>query len=176
MLMTWGLLTPANAQSPKSFYDFTVKTIDGKAYPLAQLKGKKVLVVNVASKCGFTPQYEELQQLYDTYKANNFVVIGFPANNFLWQEPADNQEIAQFCSLTYGVTFPMMEKVSVRGKEMAPLYQWLTQKSWNGKKDASVKWNFQKYMIDENGGWVGVVSSKTSPLSDTIVNWIKGSN
>lgn len=173
-LMALGLATPVVATQPKSFYDFTVKTIDGKEYPLSQLKGKKVLVVNVASKCGLTPQYKELQQLYDTYKEKGLVIIGFPANNFLWQEPGSNDEIAQFCSLNYGVTFPMMEKVSVKGKEIAPLYRWLTQKSLNGKQDASVQWNFQKFMIDEQGHWVGVVSPKQSPLCETIVSWVEG--
>lgn len=169
-----GVVSPVVAASPKSLYDFVVKTIDGKEFSLAELKGKKVLVVNVASKCGLTPQYEELQQLYDTYKDKNFIIIGFPANNFLWQEPGSNEEIAQFCSLKYGVTFPMMEKISVKGKEIAPLYQWLTQKSLNGKQDAPVEWNFQKFMIDENGNWAGMVSPKTSPLSETIVSWIEG--
>lgn len=169
-----GVVSPVVAALPKSLYDFVVKTIDGKEFSLAELKGKKVLVVNVASKCGLTPQYEELQQLYDTYKDKNFIIIGFPANNFLWQEPGSNEEIAQFCSLKYGVTFPMMEKISVKGKEMAPLYQWLTQKSLNGKQDAPVEWNFQKFMIDENGNWAGMVSPKTSPLSETIVSWIEG--
>lgn len=172
-LMALGLASPVVSAQPKSFYDFTVKTIDGNDFSLSELKGKKVLVVNVASKCGFTPQYKELEQLYETYKDKNFVVIGFPANNFLWQEPGTNEEIAQFCSLKYGVTFPMMEKISVKGKDMAPLYEWLTKKSLNGKQDASVQWNFQKFMIDENGNWVDVVSSKTSPLSETIVNWIE---
>lgn len=176
LLMAFGLTgvtAPACGAQPKSFYDFTVKTIDGKDFPLSQLKGKKVLVVNVASKCGFTPQYKELQQLYDKYKDQNFVIIGFPANNFLWQEPGTNEEIAQFCFLKYGVSFPMMEKISVKGKEMAPLYQWLTQKSLNGKQDAPVEWNFQKFMIDENGNWAGVASSKTTPLSPTIVSWVE---
>lgn len=174
-LMALGLATPVvTSAQAKSFYDFTVKTIDGEAFPLSQLKGKKVLVVNVASKCGFTPQYKELQQLYDTYKDKNLVIIGFPANNFMWQEPGSNEEIAQFCSLKYGVTFPMMEKISVKGKEIAPLYQWLTEKSMNGKQDAPVQWNFQKFMIDEKGNWVGMLPSKTSPLSETIVQWIEG--
>lgn len=169
----FGMTLPVMGASPESFYDFTVKTIDGKDFCLSELKGKKVLVVNVASKCGLTPQYVELQELYERYKDRNFVIIGFPANNFLWQEPGTNEEIAQFCSLTYGVTFPMMEKISVKGKDMAPLYRWLTQKSLNGKEDASIEWNFQKFMIDENGNWAGVVSSKTSPLSETIVSWIE---
>ena len=119
----------------KSFYDFTVRTIDGKEFPLSSLKGKKVLVVNVASKCGLTPQYAKLQELYEKYKDKNFVIIGFPANNFMGQEPGSNEEIAKFCSLNYDVTFPMMSKISVKGKDMAPLYQWLTEKKLNGKLD-----------------------------------------
>lgn len=162
----------ASAQA-KSFYDFTVKTIDGKDLSLSTFKGKKVLVVNVASKCGFTPQYAKLQELYDKYKDQNFVIIGFPANNFLHQEPGTNEEIKQFCTLNYGVNFPMMAKISVKGKDMAPLYQWLTQKSENGKENASVKWNFQKFMIDENGNWVDVVWPTTGPMSETIINWIE---
>ncbi|MDD3037048.1 glutathione peroxidase [Bacteroides sp.] len=172
MIMTMMFTISSEAQN-KSFYDFTVKTIDGKEFPLSSLKGKKVLVVNVASKCGFTPQYAKLQELYEKYKDKNFVVIGFPANNFLWQEPGSNEEIAKFCSLNYNVTFPMMAKISVKGKDMAPLYQWLTQKKLNGKGDAPVQWNFQKFMIDENGGWVGFVSPKDSPLSEEIVTWIE---
>ena len=173
LLMALGLSVPAKAQNPQSFYDFTVKTIEGKDFPLSALKGKKVLVVNVASKCGFTPQYKELQELYEIYKDKNFVIIGFPANNFLWQEPGTNDEIAQFCSLKYGVTFPMMAKISVKGKEMAPLYHWLTEKKRNGKRDAPVGWNFQKFMIDENGNWIGFVAPKESPFSEKILTWIE---
>lgn len=157
----------------KSFYDFTVKTIDGKDFPLSSLKGKKVLVVNVASKCGLTPQYAQLEKLYEKYKEKDFVVIGFPANNFMGQEPGSNEEIAKFCSLNYDVTFPMMAKISVKGKDMAPLYQWLTEKKQNGKENAPVQWNFQKFMIDENGRWAGVVSPKESPFSEKIITWIK---
>lgn len=175
MLLLFSALfgSPAIAQN-KDFYDFTVKTIDGKDFSLSELKGKKVLVVNVASKCGFTPQYKELEELYQKYsKDGKFVIIGFPANNFLHQEPGTNEEIQQFCSLNYNVTFPMMSKISVKGKDMAPLYKWLTQKVENGKQDASVKWNFQKFMIDENGNWVGVANSSTSPMSEKIVSWIE---
>lgn len=161
-----------NAQD-KSFYDFTVKTIDGKDFALSSLKGKKVLVVNVASKCGFTPQYADLEKLYEKYKGDGLVIIGFPANNFLWQEPGTNEEIAQFCTLKYGVTFPMMEKISVKGKDMAPLYHWLTEKKLNGKQDAPVHWNFQKFMIDENGQWAGVVAPNEKPFCETIVSWIE---
>lgn len=157
----------------KSFHDFKVQTIDGENFNLSQLKGKKVLVVNVASKCGLTPQYADLQKLYDKYKDKGFVVIGFPSNNFLWQEPGTNEEIAEFCSLKYNVTFPMMAKISVKGKSMSPLYQWLTEKKLNGKQDAPVEWNFQKFMIDEEGNWVGMVPPKQSPFSEKIVHWIE---
>lgn len=165
------MATVTNAQQ-KSFYDFTVKTIDGKDLSLSTFKGKKVLVVNVASKCGFTPQYAKLQELYTKYGNDNFVIIGFPANNFLHQEPGSNEEIKQFCTLNYGVTFPMMAKISVKGKDIAPLYKWLTQKSENGVEDASVSWNFQKFLIDENGNWIASFSPNTDPLSEKIINKI----
>lgn len=157
----------------KSFYDFTVKTIDGKEFPLSFLKGKKVLVVNVASKCGLTPQYKKLQDLYEKYKDRDFVIIGFPANDFMGQEPGSNEEIATFCLLNYDITFPMMAKISVKGKNMAPLYQWLTEKELNGKEDAPVQWNFQKFMVDENGNWIGFVAPKESPFSEKIITWIE---
>ena len=174
VLMMVSLLFAVSLEAQnKSFYDFTVKTIDGKDFPLSSLKGKKVHVVNVASKCGLTPQYAQLEKLYEKYKDKDFVIIGFPANNFMGQEPGSNEEIAQFCSLNYDVTFPMMAKISVKGKEIAPLYQWLTEKKLNGKEDASVQWNFQKFMIDENGNWVGAVSPKESPFSEKIVTWIE---
>jgi glutathione peroxidase len=157
----------------KSFYDFTVQTIEGKSVSLADYKGKKVLVVNVASKCGLTPQYKQLQELYDTYGKGDFVIIGFPANNFKAQEPGTNEEIKGFCSLNYGVTFPLMAKISVKGDDIAPLYKWLTQKSENGKQDAEVTWNFQKFLIDKNGNWAGVFEPKTIPTDREIINWIE---
>lgn len=160
-----------NAQT---FYDLKAKTIDGKDFSFAQLKGKKVLVVNTASKCGYTPQYEDLEKLYKEYKDKNFVIIGFPANNFMHQEPGNNKEISEFCTKNYGVTFQMMEKISVKGDDMDPVYQWLTQQAKNGKMDSSVKWNFQKYMIDEKGNLVDVAYSGEKPMSDKIVNWING--
>ena len=174
VLMMVSLLFAVSLEAQnKSFYDFAVKTIDGKEFSLSSLKGKKVLVVNVASKCGLTPQYAQLEKLYEKYKDKDFVIVGFPANNFMGQEPGSNEEIAQFCSLNYDVTFPMMAKISVKGKEIAPLYQWLTEKKLNGKEDASVQWNFQKFMIDENGNWVGFASPKESPFSEKIVTWIE---
>lgn len=157
----------------KNFYDYTVKAIDGTDFALSNLKGKKVLIVNVASKCGLTPQYKELQELYNKYKDRNFIIVGFPSNNFLGQEPDSNEEIFQFCTLKYDVTFPMMEKISVRGKQIAPIYEWLTKKELNGKESTKIAWNFQKFMIDENGNWTKTVSPRTSPLSEDIMSWIE---
>lgn len=163
-----------NAQKLKTLHDFKAKTIDGKMMSMSELKGKKVLVVNTASKCGFTPQYKDLENLYKKYGGEKFTIIGFPANNFLWQEPGSDNEIKEFCSLNYGVTFQMMSKISVKGKDIHPIYKWLTEKSGNGVKDAPVKWNFQKFLIDENGKFVDFVAPGDSPLSDRIVKWIEG--
>jgi glutathione peroxidase len=157
----------------QSFYDFKVKDIDGKEFDFASLKGKKVLVVNTASKCGFTPQYKQLEELYKNYGGDKFTIIGFPANNFLHQEPGSDQEISNFCQKNYGVTFKMMSKISVKGNDMAPIYQWLTSKSKNGVTDSKVKWNFQKYLIDENGHLVDVIAPNVKPDDEKIVNWIK---
>lgn len=172
-LLSIGLVSAgiANAQL-KTLYDFTVKSIDGSEYKLSQLKGKKVLVVNTASKCGFTPQYETLEQVYEKYKGQNFVIIGFPANNFGSQEPGTNKEIRDFCTERFHVSFPMMEKISVKGDDMDPLYKWLTSKALNGKMDSEVKWNFQKYLIDESGNLVDVIYSKEKPDSEKIISWI----
>jgi glutathione peroxidase len=164
-----AFIISANAQS---FYDLKAKTIEGKEFSFADLKGKKVMIVNTASKCGFTPQYEDLEKLYKENKDKNFVIIGFPANNFGHQEPGTNSEIKEFCSKNYGVSFQMMEKISVKGDDMDPVYKWLTEKSLNGKMDSSVKWNFQKYLIDENGNLVDVAYSTEKPGNEKIVNWI----
>lgn len=160
------------AATEKTFHDFKVKDIDGKDFDLASLKGKKVMVVNVASKCGLTPQYEELQTLYERYKNDNFVVIGFPANNFKDQEPGSNLEIKEFCTANYGVTFPLMDKISVVGEDQAPVYAWLTNKEENGVTNQEVTWNFQKYLIDENGNLVEVLMPKESPMSEKVINWL----
>ena len=157
----------------QSFYDFKVKDIDGKDFDLSSLKGKKVLVVNTASKCGLTPQYKQLESLFETYGGDKFTIIGFPANNFASQEPGTNKEIAEFCEKNYGVKFKMMSKISVKGDDMDPLYQWLTSKSKNGVMDSEVKWNFQKYLIDESGKLVDVVDPKIKPDDEKIVGWIK---
>ncbi len=157
----------------KNFYSFEVKSIDGKKFDLSSLKGKKVLVVNTASKCGLTPQYKELEELFKTYGGPRFTIIAFPANNFLSQEPGSNEEIKAFCEKNYGVSFQMMEKISVKGEDIHPLYKWLTSKKENGFLDADVQWNFQKFMIDENGNLVGMLSPKESPMSEKIIDWIK---
>ena len=156
-----------------NFYSFTVKTIDGEEISLSQFKGKKVLVVNVASKCGHTPQYEDLQKLYEEYGGDDFTIIGFPANNFVRQEPGTNEEIKEFCTINYGVTFPMMAKISVKGKDIHPLYEWLTKEENNGVMDAKVSWNFQKFMIDENGDLVDMVSPKRKPYDEKIIAWLQ---
>ena len=166
------MTTIANAQNQKTFHDFKVNTIDGQPFDLSTLKGKKVLVVNTASKCGYTPQYEQLEAIYKKYGGDKFTIIGFPANNFMSQEPGTNEEIKQFCTLNYGVTFQMMAKISVKGKDIDPLYKWLTTKEENGVMDAPVKWNFQKFMIDENGKLAGMVPPGEKPDSEKIVNWI----
>ena len=158
-----------------SIHQFKVKDINGEMFDMSSLKGKKVLVVNVASKCGLTPQYEQLQELYGEYKDTGFTIIGFPANNFANQEPGSRSEIMEFCTKNYGVTFQMMDKVSTKGDDQSPIYQWLTKKSKNGVLDSEVSWNFQKYMIDEDGKLVGFVAPKESPMSDKIVDWIKSS-
>jgi len=167
------VLSASISKPMKTLYDFKAKTIDGKDFDLSSLKGKKVMVVNTASLCGFTPQYADLEKLYKMYGGANFTIIGFPANNFGQQEPGPNDSIKIFCTKNYGVTFQMMSKISVKGDDMDPLYKWLTQKSENGMQDAPVMWNFQKFLIDENGNWAGVAMSKESPLSDHVVNWIK---
>ena len=161
----------AGSAQSQGFYDFKVKTLEGKDFDFATLKGKKVMVVNTASKCGFTPQYKDLEELYQKYQ-DDLIIIGFPANNFMRQEPGSAEEIRQFCTANYGVTFPMMAKISVKGGDMAPLYKWLTSKAMNGVMDSEVKWNFQKYLIDEKGNLVDVIYSKEKPTSDKVISWI----
>jgi len=168
--LTFGYLI---AQPENTFHDFTVETLNGEAFNLGLLKGKKVLVVNTASKCGLTPQYEALQLIYEKYGGDYFTIIGFPANNFLSQEPGTNEEIREFCTENYGVTFPMMAKISVKGKDMHPLYLWLTQEAQNGVMDSKVQWNFQKYLIDEEGILIKMLPPKTKPDSEEIISWIE---
>ena len=151
---------------PASVHDFTLTTIDGKPRPLAEYKGKVLLVVNTASKCGFTPQYKGLEALYDKYRARGFEVLGFPANNFMGQEPGSNAEIAQFCSLNYDVSFPLFAKISVKGKDIAPLYAWLTKDSGF---PGDIGWNFTKFLVGPDGKVVARYDSRTDPLDPKLV-------
>jgi glutathione peroxidase len=148
-------------------YQFNVTSIDGAKLDLSKFKGKHILIVNTASRCGYTKQYADLQKLYDKYK-DKLVVIGFPANNFGGQEPGSNAEIQDFCKANYGVSFPMAEKVSVKGSDIHPLFQWLTQKSQNGVMDADIRWNFTKFLVDAKGNLVAVYPSSVNPMSDDI--------
>ncbi len=158
---------PAN-----NIYQFKVPSLDGGTIDFSKFKGKKILVVNTASKCGFTPQYEGLEKLYTEYK-DKLVIVGFPANNFGGQEPGTNEEIKTFCTGTYNVTFPMASKVSVKDEDVAPIYQWLTQKAKNGVLDANISWNFNKFLLDENGNLLQHFSSKVEPESEAIVKYLK---
>jgi glutathione peroxidase len=173
LFIFFAMTIVANAQDQKSFYDFKATTIDGQPFDLSALKGKKILVVNVASKCGYTPQYAQLEELYKKYSDKNFVIIGFPANNFMGQEPGTNAEIKEFCTSKYEVTFPMMAKISVKGKDIDPLYKWLTSKDQNGVLDAPAKWNFQKFMISEDGQVVGFAAPGDKPFDEKIISWIE---
>ncbi|WP_333878278.1 glutathione peroxidase [Flavobacterium sp.] len=158
--------------SAETVYQFKVQDLYGKTFDFASLKGKKVLIVNTASECGLTPQYKDLEALYQKYKDKNFVIIGFPANNFGGQEPGTNEQIAKFCQMNYGVSFPMMGKSSVKGNDMNEVYQFLTQKKRNGLQDSDVEWNFQKYLINEQGHLVKVLSPRVLPTDNEIVDWI----
>ncbi|OMP29902.1 MULTISPECIES: glutathione peroxidase [unclassified Mangrovimonas] len=158
----------------EQIYQFKVEDLYGKPFDFASLKGKKIMIVNTASECGLTPQYAQLQELYNEFKDENFIIVGFPANNFGGQEPGSNNQIATFCKENYGVTFPMMGKISVKGDDMHEVYQFLTQKSRNGLEDSEVQWNFQKYLLDEQGYLVKVVSPQTLPVDESIINWIQG--
>lgn len=162
-----------NAQE-MSLHDFSVKDINGDDFDLSQLKGKKVMVVNTASECGLTPQYETLEEVYKEFGGDNFTIIGFPANNFGGQEPGSNEEIKSFCQKNYGVTFPMMSKISVKGDDKHPVYQFLTEKEKNGVENSEVSWNFQKFLIDEDGKYVMSVGPQRSPATDKIIEWIEG--
>ena len=163
-----------NSQSSvdNSIHQFKVADIYGNIFDFSQLKGKKVMIVNTASKCGLTYQYEALQKLYSQFKDLNFVIVGFPSNDFLWQEPGSNEEIIEFCEQNYGVTFPMMSKITVKGTKKHPIYQFLTQKSKNNYKDSKVTWNFQKYLINKEGRIEKIISPRTRPDSEEIVSWI----
>lgn len=168
--------THMNAQDMhKTLFDFSVKANDGSQYDLAQLRGRKILIVNTASKCGFTPQYEDLERLYHEYGGEHFIIIAFPSNDFMNQEPGTDREIMAFCRENYDVTFPVMSKVSVRGKDIHPLYRWLTSKKENGVLGVSIRWNFHKFLIDEQGRPVASYRSRIKPGSEKIVSWIENS-
>lgn len=155
-------------------YEITVKDIDGKDMPLRQYAGKVMLIVNVASKCGFTPQYEGLEKLYRTYKDKGLVIIGFPANNFMWQEPGSDTDIKQFCKMKYDVTFPIASKISVKGNDMHPLYRLLTAKGTNPKTAGDVGWNFTKFLIARDGSVAARFESAVTPESAEIVKAVEG--
>ena len=166
-------ISTENQMKKETIYQFKVKDLYGDDFDFASLKGKKIMIVNTASECGFTPQYEKLQDLYEAFKNDNFTIVGFPANNFGGQEPGSNEQIATFCKKNYGVTFPMMSKISVKGDDMHEVYHFLTEKNKNGFQDSQVEWNFQKYLINENGEVVRVIPPKTLPIDESIINWIK---
>lgn len=178
------LTQPVHAQQSKSkttdkkamkasIHSFKVEDLYGKTFDFSTLTGKKILVVNTASECGLTPQYKDLEALYEKYK-DKLVIVGFPANNFGAQEPGTNQEIGAFCQKNYGVTFPMMAKISVKGDDMHPIYKFLTQKSKNGLQDSEVEWNFQKYLINEKGELEKVIKPQVLPTDASVVSWIEG--
>ena len=170
------MLTPALAVPPaaeKSVLDFTMKNIDGKEIPLSTYKGKVILIVNVASRCGFTPQYDGLELLYQKYKDKGLMILGFPANNFLSQEPGTDQEIKSFCSTKYGVTFDMFSKISVRGKDKDPLYRFLTEKESDPKFSGEIEWNFQKFLVGRNGELVARFAPNVEPLSADVVHAVE---
>lgn len=155
-----------------AFYDFEMKDLNGETVKFSSFKGKKILVVNVASKCGYTPQYEGLQELYANY-SDEVVILGFPANNFGGQEPGSNEEIKEFCSANYGVTFPVFEKISVKGFDKHPIYRWLSDPEQNGWNSEEPSWNFCKYLLDENGELIKYYPSSVSPLDEDIFKLIE---
>lgn len=158
----------------ETIYQFKVTDLTGEEFDFSTLKGKKIMIVNTASECGLTPQYKDLEAIYEKYKDKNFVIVGFPANNFGSQEPGSDKEIATFCEKNYGVTFPMMSKIAVKGDDMHEVYQFLTKKSKNGLEDSEVQWNFQKYLLNEKGELEKVISPRTLPTDDEIIKWIEG--
>lgn len=164
----------AQAPPPRPFHALSATDINGKPFSFAELKGRKVMVVNTASECGYTPQYKQLQELYMRYKDKGFVIIGFPSNDFGGQEPGSETEIASFCRKNYGVSFPMMSKVSTKGDAQHAVYQWLTRKDQNGAMDSQVKWNFQKYLINPDGTLHTMLPSAKDPLSEEVTGWIEG--
>ena len=172
-MLSGFLFLSTSISSAATIHDFALNSIDGQTTPLAQFKGKVVLIVNVASRCGFTPQYAGLEALYNKYKDRGFVVLGFPANNFLWQEPGTNEAIKAFCSTKYHVTFPMFAKVSVKGADKTPLYHFLTDKKANPSTGGAIGWNFTKFLADRNGKVIARFASKVAPESAELINAIE---
>ncbi len=184
IIVTMAVLVACSAASPspeaktdnpaahKSIHEFKVPSIEGGTIDFSAFKGKKILVVNTASKCGYTPQYDGLEKLYKEHK-DKLVIVGFPANNFGRQEPGSNEEIKEFCKVRFGVTFPLAAKVDVVGDNTDPLFKWLTQKEENGVLDATIKWNFTKFLLDENGKLLASFPSKVTPDSEEILSYIK---
>jgi glutathione peroxidase len=168
-----GNPSPTEAVKEKSVYDFTMQNIDGKDVKLDAYKGKVLLIVNTASKCGFTPQYEGLESIYEKYKDQNFVILGFPANNFLGQEPGTNEEIKEFCAAKYKVSFPMFAKISVKGEDQHPLYNFLTNPKTDPQFAGDISWNFNKFLIDRNGNIVARFDSKAAPESPEVTQTIE---
>lgn len=177
LTLLFGLIVLFSAfksdKKDKTVYDFTVKDIAGNEISLSDYEGKTLLIVNVASKCSLTPQYEDLQALYDEYKDQGLLILGFPANNFMGQEPGSNEQINTFCSQKFGVSFPMFSKISVKGREIHPLYEFLTKKENNGVLDAPVKWNFQKFLINRKGEVVCSFSPREKVTKDSVLKVIK---
>jgi glutathione peroxidase len=173
LLINYVDLWSVNMDNYKSVLDFTVKDINGKEIKLSEFSGKVILIVNVASKCGYTYQYEGLEKIYKTYKDRGFVILGFPANNFLGQEPGTNEEIKNFCTLTYGVSFPMFAKISVKGKDKEPLYIFLTDKKTNKMFAGEITWNFNKFLINKKGEIIQRFDTKVKPDDQKIINEIE---
>jgi glutathione peroxidase len=174
--LTWDggdPLKEGETMAEKSVLDFTMKSIDGDDVKLDAYSGKVLMLVNVASKCGYTPQYRGLESVYKKYKEQGLVVMGFPANNFFWQEPGTDEEIKMFCSTKYNVTFPMFAKISVKGDKIHPLYKFLTSKQTNPEFGGSISWNFNKFLIDRTGKVVARFSSKDVPESEKVVQAIE---
>lgn len=173
VMLSGIMLLSTSLFAASTIHEFSLKSIDGQQVSLTQFKGKVVLVVNVASRCGFTPQYAGLETLYNKYRDRGFVVLGFPANNFLWQEPGSNEQIKAFCSTKYHVTFPMFAKVSVRGPDKTPLYQFLTDKKSNPSTGGEIGWNFTKFLADRNGKVIARFGSAVAPESPELISAIE---
>jgi glutathione peroxidase len=171
-IATVAILSAFTMPSNTSIHSFKVKSIDGSIIDFSKFKGKKILVVNTASKCGYTPQYEALQKVYDQYK-DKLVIVGFPCNQFGGQEPGSSAEIVEFCKKNYGVNFPLAEKIDVKGDNIAPIYKWLTSKIENGVLDATITWNFNKFLLDENGKMLAYFPSKITPDNEEILKYLK---